>query len=110
MTIMKKGLHPQYFPKAKVSCACGNTFTVGSTLESLNVEICYNCHPFYTGKDKLIDTAGRVDRFKKIVSKKAPASDSRRVKKVKKANQAARKAAAKKAEPKSILKAAKVGR
>ena len=62
---MKKDIHPTYFPKAKVTCACGNVFTVGSTVESLSVEICSNCHPFYTGKDKLIDTAGRVEKFNK---------------------------------------------
>jgi len=61
---MKKNTHPEYFPNAKVTCACGNTFAVGSTKKELQVEICYNCHPFYTGKDKFIDTAGRVDKFK----------------------------------------------
>jgi len=62
---MKKDIHPQYFPNAKVSCACGNTFTVGSTKPVINVEICNKCHPFYTGEKKLIDTAGRVEKFKK---------------------------------------------
>lgn len=61
---MKKDIHPKYFPNAKVECACGNTFTVGSSRESLNVEICYKCHPFYTGEEKLIDTAGRAEKFK----------------------------------------------
>jgi len=61
---MKKEIHPEYFPTAKVSCACGNTFTVGSTKKEIQVEICYACHPFYTGKEKLIDTAGRVEKFK----------------------------------------------
>lgn len=61
---MKKDIHPEYYPDAKVSCACGNTFTIGSTKKELSVEICYACHPFYTGKDKLIDTAGRVEKFK----------------------------------------------
>ncbi len=61
---MKKDIHPTYYPDAKVTCACGNTFTVGSTKKEIQVEICYSCHPFYTGKDKLIDTAGRVDKFK----------------------------------------------
>lgn len=60
---MKDGIHPQYH-KAKVTCSCGNTFEVGSTAEEINVEICSACHPFFTGKEKLIDTAGRVDRFK----------------------------------------------
>ena len=64
-TIMKKGLHPTYFAEAKVVCACGNTFTTGSTREEIHVEICSNCHPFYTGKQKLVDTAGRVEKFQK---------------------------------------------
>ncbi|OHA89308.1 MAG: 50S ribosomal protein L31 [Candidatus Zambryskibacteria bacterium RIFCSPHIGHO2_01_FULL_43_25] len=61
---MKKDLHPKYFEKAQVVCACGNTFTVGSTKEKLEVEICSSCHPFYTGTEKIIDTAGRVEKFK----------------------------------------------
>lgn len=62
---MKKDIHPTYFPDAKVICVCGNTFQTGSTKKELHVEICSNCHPFYTGKQKLVDTAGRVDKFKK---------------------------------------------
>jgi len=62
---MKANIHPQYFVDSKVSCACGNAFTAGSTQESLHTEVCSNCHPFYTGKQKLLDTAGRVDKFKK---------------------------------------------
>ena len=61
---MKIDIHPQYFPAAKVSCACGNKMTIGSTKPEFNVEICSKCHPFYTGKEKLIDTAGRVEKFK----------------------------------------------
>jgi len=61
---MKKDIHPQYYPNAKVRCACGATFTVGSTKPEIQVEICSQCHPFYTGKEKLIDTAGRVEKFK----------------------------------------------
>ena len=61
---MKKDTHPQYYPEAKVRCACGKTFTVGSTQPELQVEICFNCHPFYTGKENLIDTAGKVEKFK----------------------------------------------
>jgi large subunit ribosomal protein L31 len=61
---MKKDIHPEYHI-AKVTCACGNTFEVGSTSKAIRVEICSACHPFYTGKQKLIDTAGRVERFKK---------------------------------------------
>ncbi len=61
---MKTDVHPTYFPEAKVTCACGRSFTVGSTMEKIEVEICSNCHPFYTGNDKLMDTAGRVEKFK----------------------------------------------
>ncbi|MBU6501098.1 MAG: 50S ribosomal protein L31 [Patescibacteria group bacterium] len=65
----KKDLHPTYFPEAKVKCACGNTFTVGATKPDIYVEICYKCHPFYTGEEKLIDTAGRLEKFKTRRSK-----------------------------------------
>ena len=68
---MKKGIHPAYFPKAKATCACGAVFTVGSTAEKISVEICSSCHPFYTGGDKVIDTAGRVERFKQKTAKAA---------------------------------------
>lgn len=61
---MKKGIHPEYV-ESKISCACGNTIESKSTLKEIHVEICSKCHPFYTGKQKLIDTAGRVERFKK---------------------------------------------
>lgn len=61
---MKKEIHPPYFEKAQVKCACGHTFTVGSTKEKLQTEICHKCHPFFTGKEKLIDAAGKVERFK----------------------------------------------
>ena len=62
---MKKDIHPKYDIKAKATCACGAVFEVGSTMPEISVEICSNCHPFYTGNDKVLDTAGRVDRFKK---------------------------------------------
>ncbi len=61
---MKKDIHPKY-GQATVRCACGETFTTGSTIDELTVEICSKCHPFFTGKQKLIDSGGRVDRFKK---------------------------------------------
>ena len=67
---MKKNIHPKYYKKAKVACACGNTFEVGSTKEHIDVEICSKCHPFYTGKEKIVDTMGRVERFKKRLAKK----------------------------------------
>ena len=61
---MKSETHPTYFPKAMVTCACGASFPVGSTREKLEVEICSSCHPFYTGNEKILDTAGRVEKFK----------------------------------------------
>ena len=62
---MKDQIHPQFYTAAKVACACGNTFTTGSTVEELSTEVCSNCHPFYTGKQKLLDATGTVDKFKK---------------------------------------------
>ena len=67
---MKKDIHPKYYPNARVQCACGNTFTTGSTKEYLDVEICSKCHPFYTGKDKVLDTVGQVQKFRKRLAKK----------------------------------------
>lgn len=61
---MKKDIHPTYYPEAKAKCACGAKFTVGSTKPEISVEICSNCHPFYTGSKELVDVAGRVERFK----------------------------------------------
>jgi large subunit ribosomal protein L31 len=61
---MKKDIHPKY-QKVTVRCACGNEFETGSTTESIKVEICSKCHPFFTGKQKLMDTAGRVERFRR---------------------------------------------
>ena len=71
MNTMKKDIHPKYHEKAKVTCACGNTFEVGSTREHIGVEICSQCHPFYSGKEKIIDTMGRVEKFKKRLAKKS---------------------------------------
>jgi large subunit ribosomal protein L31 len=62
---VKEGIHPKYNNEAKVTCVCGETFTTGSTKENIHVEICSKCHPFFTGKQKIIDSGGRVDRFKK---------------------------------------------
>jgi large subunit ribosomal protein L31 len=61
---MKKDTHPEYHKDAKVICACGNTFAVGSTAKNINIEICSACHPFWTGVEKVVDTAGRVEKFK----------------------------------------------
>ena len=61
---MKAQIHPNWFEDAKVTCACGNIFTVGASMPEIKVEVCSNCHPFYTGQMKYVDTAGRVDSFK----------------------------------------------
>lgn len=61
---MKSGIHPKYID-ATVTCACGNTFTVGSTQPTMRVDVCSKCHPFYTGQQRILDTAGRVERFRK---------------------------------------------
>ncbi len=66
----KKDIHPKYYDEARVQCACGNSFKVGSTKEFIETEICSNCHPFYTGKGKIIDKMGRVERFNKRLAKK----------------------------------------
>ena len=61
---MKQDIHPKYFDKAKVSCACGNVLVVGATMEEIRTDICSKCHPFYTGQEKIIDIAGRIEKFK----------------------------------------------
>ena len=65
---MKKDIHGEYFEDATITYACGAKYTVGSTQKEIDVEICSACHPFYTGQEKVLDTAGRVDRFKKKVA------------------------------------------
>ncbi len=60
---MKKGIHPKYYSSALVTCACGNTWTTGSTKETIRTDVCSKCHPFYTGEQRIVDTAGQVDRF-----------------------------------------------
>ncbi len=75
---MKKNLHPKYYPQATVKCACGNTFTVGSTKKFIDVEICSKCHPFYTGKEKIVDTMGRVEKFRKRLAKKVEMKKKRK--------------------------------
>jgi large subunit ribosomal protein L31 len=61
---MKKDIHPKFYDSTKANCACGASFSVSSTKETLDVEICSACHPFYTGQEKVLDTAGRVEKFK----------------------------------------------
>ena len=62
---MKKDIHPSYFEDAKVLCSCGNTFVTGSTKQLLRIELCSKCHPFFTGEQRIVDTEGRVERFRR---------------------------------------------
>jgi large subunit ribosomal protein L31 len=66
---MKQGIHPKYFSECQVSCACGNKFTTGSTVEKIEVDVCSKCHPFFTGQQKFVDIKGRIDKFKEKVAK-----------------------------------------
>lgn len=85
---MKTAIHPKWYEEANVTCACGNTFKVGATMPEIKVDVCYSCHPFYTGTMKFLDAAGRVDAFKaklagagkKVMSK----TEKRALKKAKK--------------------------
>lgn len=95
---MKAKIHPEYNNDCLVTCACGNTFTTGSTMKEIRVELCNQCHPFYTGKQKFVDTARRVEKFQEKAAKVAAAAASRKGKKVKKAAAAVKK---------SVKKAAK---
>lgn len=69
---MKKAIHPTYYPDAKADCVCGASFVVGSTQKEMHLEICSQCHPFYTGNSKMMDTAGRVEKFKARKAAAAP--------------------------------------
>jgi large subunit ribosomal protein L31 len=62
---MKSEIHPQYYPEAVVTCACGNTFVTGSTKPRLRVDLCSKCHPYYTGTQRIVDAAGQVERFRR---------------------------------------------
>jgi large subunit ribosomal protein L31 len=62
---MKEGIHPKYYPNATVMCSCGNTWTTGSTVEVIRTDVCSACHPFFTGEQRIVDTAGQVDRYQK---------------------------------------------
>ena len=79
---MKAEIHPEFHTDAKVKCACGQTFSIGSTMKEIEVEICSNCHPFYTGVEKIVDTAGRVEKFKarQTAAKNAPAKKEKKTK------------------------------
>ena len=65
LRVMKQAIHPQYFENAQVICVCGNRFNVGSTQEVIHVELCNKCHPFYTGEQRFVDSASRIDKFEK---------------------------------------------
>ena len=67
---MKDNIHPKYYPEAKVICACGNTWTTGATQEEIRTDVCSACHPFYTGEQRIVDTAGQVERFMRRLEKK----------------------------------------
>jgi len=67
---MKEGIHPKYYPEAKVVCSCGNTFTTGSTQELIRTDVCSACHPFFTGEQRIVDAAGQVERFMKRLEKR----------------------------------------
>jgi large subunit ribosomal protein L31 len=77
---MKKDIHPKYYD-AKVTCACGNSFTVGASVEKINVEICSACHPFFTGNEKVVDTAGMVEKFKGRAAKATKTTASKKTSK-----------------------------
>ena len=81
---MKKNIHPKWYKKAQVICACGQMFTVGSTLPEINVEVCSKCHPFFTGEARYVDTMGRAERFQK---RQATASQHKKKKLKKKAEE-----------------------
>lgn len=81
---MKQGIHPTYFDNCQVTCACGNKFTTGSTLEKIEVEVCSKCHPFFTGQQKFVDTKGRIEKFQEKVAKGKSYTKKAKVKKDKK--------------------------
>lgn len=89
---MKKGIHPEYYPEAQVICGCGNTFVTGSTKPVIRTDICSACHPFFTGEQRIVDTAGQVERFMRRLEKKEAAEEALRARKERKARKAAKKA------------------
>lgn len=94
---MKKDIHPKYSSNVQVKCACGNTFITGSTAESISTELCSKCHPFYTGKQKIVDTARRVERFESRLGKKGSLAE-RKGKKEKRVRDLARRKEKREAE------------
>lgn len=95
---MQTAIHPTYYDQATVTCVCGKTFVTGSTIPKIATEICSNCHPFYTGEKKFVDTGGRVDRFKKLAERAAKAAATHTALKAKRA----KKAEAEKKETKAV--------
>ena len=98
---MREGIHPKYYPTARVVCSCGNTWLTGSTQPEIRTDVCSNCHPFYTGEQRIVDTAGQVERFMKrlearqtTVARQEIATKAR-----KEADEAARKARARGDDP-----------
>lgn len=89
---MKQGIHPTYYENAQVICACGNTWTTGSTRKQIRTDLCSNCHPFFTGEQRIVDTAGQVDRFMRRLQRAEERAAQAAVQQA--AEEAARKAAA----------------
>jgi large subunit ribosomal protein L31 len=72
---MKRDIHPEYYPEARVICACGHTFTTGATQETIRTDVCSDCHPFFTGEQRIVDTAGQVERFMRRLEKSRQLSE-----------------------------------
>jgi large subunit ribosomal protein L31 len=98
---MKEGIHPTYYPNARVICSCGATWTTGSTVEEIRTDVCSTCHPFYTGEQRIVDTAGQVERFMKRLERRQTAAARRDLQQQirKEADEAARKARARGDDP-----------
>jgi large subunit ribosomal protein L31 len=78
---MREKIHPKWYPEARVTCACGNTWTVGATVEQIRTDVCSKCHPFFTGEQRIVDTEGQVERFvKRLERAVATGGESRRQK------------------------------
>ena len=76
---MKEKIHPTYYPEAKVSCACGNSWVTGATQEEIRTDVCSACHPFYTGEQRIVDTAGQVERFMRRLERKVEIAETEEV-------------------------------
>ncbi len=98
---MKEGIHPTYYPNARVICSCGATWLTGSTVEEIRTDVCSTCHPFYTGEQRIVDTAGQVERFMKRLERRQSAAARRDLEQQvkKEAEDAARKARARGDDP-----------